>query len=353
MSRLSPATYNGFVARLLLLLLLLPSLALAQDVDRVQADTLVQALKRRPLDRTDHDILVELGEQSAAADAEPEARLWVGWALVRADRPDLGWPLVSRGLAESELDHDVVVRAAMLAEREGQDGLVRRIFELARAVDRTRAEQLERTLPAPSDVAVVRKGLGRRLGALELSATPAEAAGRPTRVLWWLRNPHAARTVVLLPDGGSLGGLPRACQDRRAARSALAVARTGAHVVLPGLRGCDSSDGLTRGWDDLREDIEFAVEMARDAGLPVVVAGRGVAGRWAAQASVDGNADRYVAVDPADLALWIHLPDAVLDAHPVPADAATLVVVGDTSELRSSGELGADLAELPRALRRR
>ena len=74
------------------------------QVSDAEVRALVLALKDKPIDRAQHDLLVALGERAATSDeALTGDLLFSGWALVAADRPLLGYPLILETLERPPL----------------------------------------------------------------------------------------------------------------------------------------------------------------------------------------------------------------------------------------------------------
>ncbi len=307
----------------LLLALLLGSALLAPaasasdgvQVDKEQIRALVDALKGRQLTRRQHDLLVELGEQAASDDdALAGDLIFSGWALVAADRPDLGYPLVKDGLAIEPLYATDALRSVLLASAAGQDGLVRGVVSLAETINSRAAKRLERSARQPWSHERASKRARRWLKGLDTGEW-AMPFGDGQRVAWWVAPPELpspATAVVLLPDGARFDGLPQECQGWRRLREASFLAREGFVVVLPALRGCDLSDGLYTGPHHARADVGATIDHLRIQleVERVAVMGWGDAGLLALQLALAGlPADGFVALEPLDPWTLSHLPE--------------------------------------------
>lgn len=319
--------YNRAMPWLALLLLLVTTPTLAHGADAVEVDetqtrALVDSIRGRPLTVEQHDLLVSLGRD--AVDALPEERLYIGWALVFAQRPDLGLPLVRAGLAELELGAANGLRTLLFAEAAGQDGVVRATLALLKRISPEGAARLAKSVRQPIGFARAQARAGRALkglssGELDL---PFEA-GDARRVVWWVSPPSPTGPAVLwLPDGGTAEGLPRACQDVTRLKEAAVLARAGHPVYLPGLRGCDGSDGTYRGSADAAKDLNALVAAlrTREPGRELVLLGLESGGLLAVRVANDVEVDRVVAWQPSDPGEAQHLPLAVVEAR----DVATL-----------------------------
>lgn len=304
---------------LLALALLAGAPALAADgvqVDKEQIRALVDALKGRGLTRRQHDLLVALGDQARSdPDALAGDLLYAGWALVAADRPDLGYPLVKAGLAIEPLYATDALRSLLLASDAGQDGLIRGIVERAAGINPRAAKRLERSVDQPWSHAKASRRAKRWLKGLETGEW-VMPFGDGQRVAWWVAPPELpepAVAVVMLPDGASLDGLPRECQSWRRLREASQLAREGFLVVLPALRGCDSSDGLYLGAHHALKDVEATIEHLRgQVGVDrVVIMGWADAGLTTLQLALSGlPAEGFVALEPLDPWTVSHLPES-------------------------------------------
>ncbi len=344
----------------LLLSLLLPAAAQAGDpleVTNAETQALVDAIRDRPLSPEQHGLLVGLGAQ--AQDATGQDRLYVGWALVFADRPDLGIPLVRRGLAEVRLGAADALRTLLFAEAAGQDGLVRATLDLLRGTSPEGARRLERSIRQAPSFATAQQRARAALKGLESGTleVPFEA-GDARRVTWWVR-PAAPTgpTVVWLPDGGRAEGLPPRCQDEQRLKEAAQLARAGHAVYLPGLRGCDGSDGTYRGSADAAKDLAALVPRVREAegGRPVVLLGLEEGALLALRVADRAGVDRVVAWQPVDPGEADHLPLAVIEARDLAALPSVPVRV-DRPYPALAALLGVEAPEwvaLPRRLRGR
>jgi hypothetical protein len=262
----SRAPYNGAVLWLLPALLVAAAPAEPVEVGKADAKAVVDALKQRPLTTDQHDRLVSLGE--AAAGGLAEDRLWVGWALVRAGRADLGFPLVRDGLAGARPTAEHYLKSLILSSSLGQDDLGRAIVQLAAGVDAKVARQWAKTVDEPPTLAQATK---RKLGDLQATERTLAVDGNDL-VVWVLQAPGAVDgTIVDLPDADWRIELPRRCQDRKRLKAAASTiadeARAGRSVavVLPGVRGCDRSTGIAQGLDDLLTDLAAVAAAYPDA----------------------------------------------------------------------------------------
>jgi dienelactone hydrolase len=322
MKRTIPIRIPSWAAPLVVAVALLASPpAQAQEGLEVADDqvaALVDALKGRPLDREQHDLLVGLGELARTSpDALPGDLLYSGWALVAADRPDLGYDLVKLGLGREPLLATDALRSMMLAVALGQDGLARGIVDLAETINPRAARRLERSVKQPQPLDKASRKARRHLVDLETGAWTIPF-GEGQRVAWWVAPAEASPStpaVVLLPDGAALDGLPKECQSADRLRDAALWAERGLVVVLPGLRGCDGSDGLYTGAHHAAADLRATLEQLRAARAPsrVVLLGSDSAGLLALRLAGHGlDFDAYVAVRPADPTERAHLPPELL-----------------------------------------
>ena len=320
---------------LLGLALLVSSPALSAEgvqVDKEQIEALVDALKGRELTLRQHDLLVALGEE-ASSDPDPLAGdlLYTGWALVAADRPDLGYPLIKAGLAIEPLWAQDALRSVLMASTAGQDGLVRGIVDLASTINTRAAKRLERSVHLPWSHDKASRRAKRWLKGLETGEW-LMPFGEGQRVAWWVAPPELpqpAVAVVLLPDGARLDGLPEECQGWRRLREASQLARQGFLVVLPALRGCDLSDGLYLGVDHASQDVGATIEHLRSQapGARVVVMGWSDAGLTALLLALGGlPADGFVALEPLDPRTLTHLPEDRLETRDVVSRVADLPI---------------------------
>lgn len=309
--------FPSLLALLLGSALLLPGSTLAADgvqVDKEQIRALVDALKGRQLTRLQHDLLVQLGQEARASDdALAGDLIFTGWALVAADRPDLGYPLVKDGLAIQPLYATDALRSVLRASAAGQDGLVRGVVDLAEPINSKAAKRLERSARTPWSHDKASKRAKRWLKGLETGQW-AMPFGDGQRVAWWVAPPDLAEpapAVVMLPDGARFDGLPQECQSWKRLREASSLARHGFVVVLPALRGCDLSDGLYTGPEHALKDVGATIEhLKSQREVPrVTVMGWGDAGLTALQLAWLGlEADGFVALEPLDPWTLTHLP---------------------------------------------
>ena len=299
------------------------------QVDKEQIRALVDALKGRQLTRRQHDLLVDLAGEARGSDALAGDLLYVGWALVAADRPDLGYPLVKEGLAIEPLYATDALRSVLLASSTGQDGLVRAIVDLAEGVNVRASKRLERSVHLPWSHEKASRRAKRWLKGLETGEWVLPF-GEGRLVSWWVAPPELVQpavAVVLLPDGARIDGLPKECQGWQRLREASELARQGFVVVLPALRGCDLSDGLYVGVDDAVEDIGVTIEHLRSQGTVerVVVMGWADAGLAALQLALRGlPADGFVALEPLDPWTVPHLPEDRLEERGIAPRVAEL-----------------------------
>ncbi len=289
------------------------------EVSDEEAQALIDAIRGRGLSREQHDLLAGLA--APAGDATGEDRLYVGWALVFADRPDLGLPLVRRGLAELELGASDALRTLLFAETAGQDGLVRATLELLRRQGPEGALRLERSTRSPMPFATAQRRARGALKGLEVGELEVPfPAGGARRVVWSVRPPApTGPSVIWLPDGGTAEGLPRTCQDDQRLREAAALARDGHAVYLPGLRGCDGSDGSYFGAEDAAKDLTALVGIVRrsEPGRELVLLGLEGGALLALRVADAVPVDRVVAWQPDDPGDPEHLPPDVVAARDV------------------------------------
>jgi len=288
------------------------------QVDTLQISALVDALKGKPLSREQHDALVDLGELVDGSDeAVPGDLIYTGWALVAAERPALGYPLVKRGLGMPPLQVTDVRRSLALAVELGQDALVRSIVELATGVNAKAAERLHRSVGQPTTLGRALRQVPRSsLGGLQVEQwdDAVTDAGRRL-VTWWVApvgDTEGLEAVLLVPDSGHLDRLPRDCQSGDRLALAMEVAATGRIAVLPGLRGCDFSDGLYLGVDHAAVDLAATIERVRSDLRPsvVVAEGEGAAAHLLLELQRDGrlDVDEVIAIEPLDPRSIEHLP---------------------------------------------
>ena len=305
---------------LLLLIATTPALAHASEavqVDEAQSQALVDSIRGRPLSVEQHDLLVALAHQ--AEDATPEDRLYIGWALVFAERPDLGLPLVRGGLSQVKLGAADGLRTLLFAEATGQDGLVRATLALLKRISPEGAERLSKSVRQPVSFAIAQARATAALKGLDSGRfeVPFEA-GAARRVVWWVRPPSpTAAAVIWLPDGGTAEGLPASCQDVRRLKEAAALARAGHPVYLPGLRGCDHSDGAYLGAADAAKDLDALLPHLRAAepAREVVLLGLESGGLLAVRVADSVAVDRVAAWQPNDPGDAQHLPLPVVEAR--------------------------------------
>lgn len=279
-----------------------------------QIFALVQALKGKVITLEEHDLLVELGEEAAGAeDALPGDLIFTGWALVFADRPELGYPLLREGLGRPPLLASDALRNLLLAEEFGQDALARGIIEFSAGINEVAAKRLRRSIYLPQEFDAAARRARRDLKGLSSGELVLEGAEGPL-VSWFVAPdplPEAPRVVILLADSGRLDGLPRSCQSADRLREAAGWAREGAVAILPGLRGCDLSDGLFLGSDHAEADLGLLLPRLRGdfEASSVELHGRGTAGLLVLELADRGlPADRFVATEPLDPRVWLHLP---------------------------------------------
>lgn len=298
-----------------------PGSARAQgtQVDQLQISALVDALKGRPLTAEQHDALVDLGELVATSDeAIPGDLIYTGWALVAADRPALGYPLIKQGLSFQPMQVTDVRRSLALAVELGQDALGRSIVELASGVNPKTAERLARSVDQPVllDAALrrVRRSSLRGLQVEQWDQTQADRIS--SLVTWWVAPigpTEGLEAVLLVPDSGNLDRLPHDCQSAARLTEAMQVAAEGRIAVLPGLRGCDFSDGLYLGVEHAAVDLAMVVERLRVDLKPgrIVAVGEGAAAHLLLELQRDGalDVDEVRATDPLDPADLVHLPE--------------------------------------------
>jgi hypothetical protein len=350
--------YNRTMRWLSLFVLLLSAPAVAADgveVDDAQTQALVDSIRGRPLSLQQHDLLVELGEQ--ADGATPGDRLYVGWALVFADRPDLGMPLVRRGLSEVRLDASSALRTLIFAETAGQDGLVRATLAVLKLQSPEGAQRLRNSVRKPDSFAVAQRKARGPLKGLESGEVevPFEA-GDARRLVWFVRptEPTAA-TVIWLPDGGLAEGLPPTCQDAAALKEAAALARAGHSVYLPGLRGCDGSDGAYSGSADAIRDLNAMLPLVRAAepGRDVILLGLQEGALLAVRVADSVDVDAVAAWQPSDPGDVFHLPDAVIAARDVSSRPSRRmhVALPHPALAQILGQTAVELVPLPRARR--
>ncbi len=319
-----------------------------------EIDALVDALKGRVLEAWQHDTLVELGEAIAAdEDALPGDLIYAGWALVAADRPELGYPLVKRGLGMPPLLASDALRNVLLSDAFGQDDLTRSIIDLATSINPAAGKRLRNSVHLPLELEDAVKRARRPLKGLVYGTLEADD-GDPRRldrlVSWFVapaRLPERPVVIVLLPDSDRVDGLPDACQSPALLKEAAAWANDGIVAVLPGLRGCDLSEGLYLGLDDAADDLHRLVARLREDFDPNTIALRseGVGGATVlALAGRDIGADRYIAVDPVDVRVFEHLP-----AERVAEYVAALELPAGRDDVVIEGEVDTT----PRANRRR
>jgi len=279
---------------------------------------LVRALKGKPIGPYEHDLLVGLGELAATSDdALPGDLIYAGWALVAADRPELGYPLLREGLGRPPLLASDALRNLLLAVDYGQDALARGIIEFSAGINEVAARRFRRSihLPEPFDVATrkaKRPLAGLETGLIELGP-PAQRL-----VSWFVApapRPEAPTVVLLLGESPRLDGLPADCQSAARLKEAAVWAREGTIAVLPGLRGCDLSEGIYLGTDDAEADLTALVARVRDDFAPASIElhGRGLSGLLVLELADRGlPVDRFVATDPRDPRGWDHLPQATV-----------------------------------------
>ncbi len=313
--------------RLLLpLLILLAAPASAQDpveVDSNETRALVRALRGKVLEGWEHDTLLDLGE-SAKGSEDPLDRLYSGLALVYADRPDLGMPLVERGLDEVRLGPSDALRALLFLEIAGQDGLVRQTVRKLKLMDPAGGARLENSVDRPLPLEVARKRAGSLRG-LQVTEVVAPLGELGERIGWLVEPEGATKTVVWLPAGARGDRAARRCQDPARLRAAAAVARGGYRVLLPGLRGCDGSAGVYRGRGDAAEDVAALLEVLEVA-QPILV-GFGDGASLALSVSSAVPSSGLIAVGPRDPASLSHLTRAAIaalqpDLSGIPAQSA-------------------------------
>ena len=279
-----------------------------------QIYALVQALKGKVIGLEEHDLLVELGETAAASpNALPGDLIFTGWALVHADRPELGYPLLREGLGRPPLLASDALRNVLLAEQFGQDDLARGIIDFSAGINEVAAKRLRRSihLPQELDVATKRaKGPLKGLGVGQIQLEGDEGA----LVSWFVAPeplPSSPTVVVLLADSGRMDALPRSCQSADRLKDAAELARDGVVAVLPGLRGCDLSAGLFLGTDHAEADLALLLDRLRTDFEPAAIElhGPGTAGLLTLELADRGlAADRFVATEPLDPRVWLHLP---------------------------------------------
>lgn len=319
------------------------------EVDKAQTDALVAAVRGQALSRSEHDLLVDLGTQSD--DATPLDRLWVGWALVFAERPDLGLPRVRKALAEAELGASDALRTLLFAETAGQDGLVRATLELLRRQSPEGARRLRNSIRSPEPFERAQKKARGALKGLESGVidTPFDG-GEHARRTWFVRpTSPTLDAVIWLPDGGTAEGLPAVCQDASRLREAAVLARAGHPVYLPGLRGCDTSDGTYRGAEDAGRDVAALVPriQEREGDRPVALFGLEEGGLLGLRIADAAGVDRVAAWQPTDPGEADHLPPDVIAAHdPTLPKAPTVVVLPYPALAELLGRSSAELVPL-------
>jgi hypothetical protein len=291
---------------------------------------LVHALKGKPIGPFEHDLLVALGEQvTTAPEALPGDLIFIGWGLVAVDRPELGYPILRDGLGRPPLLAADALRNVLLAVDYGQDSLARGIIDFASGINEAAARRLRRSIHLPQEFADATRTAKRHLKGLAVGQIELEDVGVGRRVSWFVAPdplPDAPRVVLLLADPIRLDGLPRDCQSARRLKEAAAFARDGAVAVLPGLRGCDFSDGVYLGTVDAEADLGALIARLRSDFEPASIElyGSGVAGLLVLElADLGLAADRFVATEPRDPRVWTHLPEGMADARAEALTAAT------------------------------
>ena len=144
---------------------------------------------------------------------------------------------------------------------------------------------------------------------------------------WSMLHPHGLPALILLPEGASPSGLPRECQSVDRLAEAASWAAAGWLTVLPGVGGCDGSDGLYRGVDDAEHDLRTLVAQLRS--LPdtasVELLGTGSGGQLALLLALRGlEVDRVVAVAPESPSTLQHLPEELRAGSSVAQQASEL-----------------------------
>lgn len=331
---------------LLALLLLLTAPASAQDpveVDEDEGRALVRALRGRVLEGWEHDALVSLGEASVGSE-DPLDRLYSGLALVCADRPELGLPLVERGLDEARLGPSDALRTLLFLEIAGQDGLVRQTVRKLKAMDPAGGARLENSVDRPLTLERARTRAGSLTG-LVVTEVAAPLGDVGERIGWLVEPEESTATVVWLPDGGRGDRAARRCQDPSRLRAAAQVARGGYRVLLPGLRGCDGSDGVYRGRADAAEDVASLLGVLGSG--PPILAGFGDGASLALAVSASVPSAGVVAIGPRDPATMTHLTRAAIAAlQPDLSGLPEPTAVGDApwldAPLRAAGHANHD-----------